>query len=362
LLVVIAIIGILIGLLLPAVQVAREAARRMQCTNKLKQLGIACHNYHDTYNSIPTGCGEFSNIVTVTASNRHRWGCLVRLLPFIEQESLYQRFVTEDLKKTGGATYSPYDIDTLPTTHPATVIVTTYLCPSSPGGASKPATCSAPTNYRYCLGDNPVSWRTQHCKIGVRGTFGLYCDFNFASVTDGLSNTLFFSERALTTIGSPTNTIKTANASFASGLFNTEDTSSSSSNHPSWLANRTLCSATANPVTNMITAPSGGSVALNWGFTFVDGTYVNTAFTTTLPPNSPSCYYSPGGWNMMPTPSSYHSGGVNAVLGDGSVRFFTETIDSGSGTSFSSYEASGPSPFGVWGALGSRSNGESTAF
>jgi prepilin-type N-terminal cleavage/methylation domain-containing protein len=115
LLVVIAIIGLLIGLLLPAVQAAREAARRSQCNNNLKQLGLAVHNYHDTFKRIPPG-----------ATNTWQAGWAVFVLPFIEQEGAY------DTQETGKATYVPAP-GALPNrdvllgfTHP------TFICPSSP--------------------------------------------------------------------------------------------------------------------------------------------------------------------------------------------------------------------------------------
>ncbi|GAB4128753.1 MAG: hypothetical protein Kow0040_03860 [Thermogutta sp.] len=93
LLVVIAIIGILIALLLPAVQAAREAARRSQCTNNLKQIGLALHNFHDTYNRFPAA--NFDPLFAKPANsdnfpnNSHRWGWSVLLLPYIEQKPMY---------------------------------------------------------------------------------------------------------------------------------------------------------------------------------------------------------------------------------------------------------------------------------
>ena len=92
LLVVIAIIGILIALLLPAVQAAREAARRSQCTNNLKQIGIALHNYHDTFKVFPPGGLWYTNSTGNANWVRNRGSMLLHILPFVEQQSLYDAF------------------------------------------------------------------------------------------------------------------------------------------------------------------------------------------------------------------------------------------------------------------------------
>lgn len=92
LLVVIAIIGIMVGLLLPAVQAAREAARRMQCSNNMKQLGLALHNFHDTYRKLPPGILGPVPAPPAGASGAHQWtGTLVYLLPFMEQQAIYEQ-------------------------------------------------------------------------------------------------------------------------------------------------------------------------------------------------------------------------------------------------------------------------------
>lgn len=123
LLVVIAIIGILIALLLPAVQAAREAARRMQCANNLKQLGLGLHNYHDVHKSFPPGASHAAPHVWGDKSNRHHGSFLVRILPYIEQQNLYAAInpkaadpVFDSVLPDGRKVYQAK--------------VTTFLCPS----------------------------------------------------------------------------------------------------------------------------------------------------------------------------------------------------------------------------------------
>ena len=121
LLVVIAIIGVLIALLLPAVQAAREAARRMSCGNNLKQIALALHNYHDAYHVFPyAGVLQASYLGDCPSGTSHAYGWRVRILPFIEEGS-----VAEQLKKL-----NPYDAAATKASPMQTTPITTYLCPS----------------------------------------------------------------------------------------------------------------------------------------------------------------------------------------------------------------------------------------
>ena len=154
LLVVIAIIGILIALLLPAVQAAREAARRSQCSNNIKQLGIACHNYHDTFKCFPpmnigtTGGGWGTH----QTHNGGRLGWIVMLMPFFEEENLFQEIQAGgnyggSAVPRGGSHplwngYTPY-----------TNNLDTILCPSDPTGFQKRPSELGRSNYAYCWGD-----------------------------------------------------------------------------------------------------------------------------------------------------------------------------------------------------------------
>src|SRR5688500_11330903 len=119
LLVVIAIIGILVALLLPAVQAARESARRMQCSNNLKQLGLAFHNYHDNYKQFPMAWF----ITGTTPWNSKAWG--VSLLPFIEQQPLHDQYDSKRLANFGN---NPTVIRTP---------IAVFICPSVPGGIAR---------------------------------------------------------------------------------------------------------------------------------------------------------------------------------------------------------------------------------
>lgn len=148
LLVVIAIIGVLVGLLLPAVQAAREAARRMECTNKLKQLGLALHNHHDTHNKLPalgdTLEGRFADPMYCSAA--------ARLLPFIENQALYQLLQTSPLAGQPGSVLAAWNVPKVNQTGP----VSSFLCPSTSGTDPVPLAgyerCSR-NSYIFSLGD-----------------------------------------------------------------------------------------------------------------------------------------------------------------------------------------------------------------
>ncbi len=220
LLVVIAIIGILIALLLPAVQAAREAARRSQCTNNLKQLGIALHNYHDTFKQFPpaqvdrgwAGTGGSYEQYTPNKRNKNHSGTTL-LLPFMEQQALYDQF---DFTQAAGwlivSSGKPLAGDPVASGNAAIVgtIINTLLCPSDPGEpltatntwnrytptSSASAYRGAKTNYDFSVeaGDyyrfNYWKARSAH----TRYLFGENSDSKFASLLDGASNTVAMAE------------------------------------------------------------------------------------------------------------------------------------------------------------------------
>jgi len=369
LLVVIAIIGVLIALLLPAIQ----AARRASCTNKLKQLGLAVHNYHDTCGDLPAGrCGPYGRLTTAFPT---RWSLFVGILPFMEMNQLYDQFISTNLATgTSGAwcdaatTHSP--------SSPVTANIQAYYCPSDGAGGSQAPNQHGGTNYRWCLGDNPSGAETSvgttsdvfplkndHSR-GHRGPFGYYTFYNFSAISDGLSNTLMFSERCLVSGapgGSSSNKVRDATVSYG-----TTGTGGWTGSSPSYLLSRQTCFDTATG-----DEYNAGLSLTPWsGWGFVHGLFYVTSFTTVLPPNAPSCRQNTNSWNAIITPTSYHSRGVNAALMDGAVRFVMDTIDAGPSTSLTFPDIAtgvvgdvgGESPFGIWGAYGSRDGGEAKSF
>ena len=153
LLVVIAIIAVLIALLLPAVQSAREAARRVQCTNNLKQIGVALHNYHVPWNSFPVGfLYAYQGVLSNSSPSQYRWSALAQMTPFLEQANLFNalnfNFPIAHQPTSSGALFWPY----FPANTTVMAIqVSLFLCPSD--GAPPPADGTGPTNYAFCAGD-----------------------------------------------------------------------------------------------------------------------------------------------------------------------------------------------------------------
>jgi type II secretory pathway pseudopilin PulG len=346
LLVVIAIIGVLIGLLLPAVQSAREAARRMQCQNKLKQLTLAVHNYADSSDALPAGLGgPYGRLNNVNAG---RWSGFIALLPYMEQNTLYDRFMSENVY------FTSWSAHTIPTgeggkDNPQATQLGDLICPSN-AAIGKPDDHTGYTCYRFNYGDNPGNWSVDS---NVRGPFGYRAYYQIGAVHDGMSNTLCFSEKAVDDYGANSKKVKVQVATYAvaaTGGFN-----------GGYLSDRTICigSASGGEYQFGVGGMTDG-FAYKYSWQWCGGHWYHIGFTTTLPPNSPSCYNRASNYNAMFAATSFHSGGVNVTLMDGSGRFVSETIDSGTGIKFPTPSAaSGQSPFGVWGAYGSRDGGES---
>ena len=353
LLVVIAIIGILIALLLPAVQAAREAARRSQCTNNLKQLGLALHNYHDTFKTFPAlgqGTMAWSSTQPWYDSNYMHMSGFAVLLPFMEQTPLYDRF------KAASPPYPPWGPAPWAVALPVFAEQPpTLLCPSDPASTQLDVAHghAGNINYNMCIGDeiSDAIWWGNYGTRKPRGIFGRYSFINIAGIKDGTSNTLAMSEQV---VGIE------ANKWSIHGYY-TQMVPLTGGNPAGECL---VYKGPGNTIlsTAPMTTPAG---QISWrGVNWAWGCVNNCGFNTVLPPNSIGCDNSYAEWGdrVIFPPDSYHPGGVNAMAADGSVHFISETIDSGDLTATEPNLSGVPaSPYGVWGALGSRSGGEQTA-
>jgi prepilin-type N-terminal cleavage/methylation domain-containing protein/prepilin-type processing-associated H-X9-DG protein len=344
LLVVIAIIGILIALLLPAVQAAREAARRSQCTNQMKQLGLACQNFHDVYKKFPPG-SHSSSMAGALVGSAGAWcspylGYIPHLLPYIEQQPLYNQVI--EYTKLGNT--APWTDFAFPDGRPSPWITTiqTLVCPSD--GQKPPANGVAYTNYFCNHGDIAMNWDWYEW----RGPFGNaeHGESGFADMKDGSSNTIL--------IGEVCNGILTSPAPIKGGI-------AIETVYPE--TPLTACAARRG-ANDMLTGASW--TANNWGLgrRWGDARSVYSQFFTLMPPNSPTCAIEGETW-CMPTASSFHPGGVNVAMADGSVRFISETIEAGNpavGITYTPPQGyTGPSLRGIWGALGTTKGRETVS-
>ncbi|HUT93092.1 MAG TPA: DUF1559 domain-containing protein [Thermoguttaceae bacterium] len=335
LLVVIAIIGILIALLLPAVQAAREAARRAQCTNNLKQLGLALHNYHDSNNTFVYRKGGTGNGITNYDGNGNRRSGWMSILPYMEQGPMW------DLIKAGDATTAPEGPRGWYGWGPWDRPPGTILCPSDGALPALNTDTTGLHNYAFSVGDQVGNIRDV---TTVRGIFSYALCTRIADIKDGTSNTIMMSERLKANYGSRTagqgQIEHVLGAAFAVGGVTTSPGVCLTVSDGKYFLN-------------------GTSVTGEFGSNWSDGQPENIAFNTVLAPNGPSCGDDPDGndhVNLVIPPASRHPGGVNGLLADGSVRFVSETIDTGTLTA--SQPDPGVSVYGVWGALGSKAGGE----
>lgn len=337
LLVVIGVIGVLLALLLPAVRTSGEAGRRMSCSNNLKQLGLALHNYHETHGHLPSAMGGSGHGATPVQGNANRLSGLVALLPFIEQEGLWRQISL------------PLELDGVmyPAMGPAPWIakypawqqdIPALRCPSAKSNHKS----FGQTNYAFCVGD--VSQEI-HQPASLRGAFACCMTSRFEDVTDGLSNTIAIGE------------IGTASGLSVIGQFAINQATDI-------LTNPSLCQRVRDTSRRQ---DYGKAVPLGEsgrGGRWADGAAGFGLINTVLPPNSPSCAI--GGTQAVDglySAGSFHPGGSQVLMADGSVEFISESIDAGdpSHSPVSSQELTGgpiASPYGVWGSLGTSAGGE----
>jgi type II secretory pathway pseudopilin PulG len=380
--VVIAIIGLLIALLLPAVQAAREAARRAECSSKLRQLAIALHNYHDSYDSFPAAQSGVDSPGVDWTSGQHerkRVSGFVGLLPFMEMQGLYDIIYDAQLNYKNGSTWEGFR--TAGTDNGTggqyfqgiyNIAMPILLCPSDPY-YEPPYGYQARNNYVFCQGDFPGRGDThpQGCGSNPRAVFVTWKWLGMGAITDGTSNTIAMSERCI----DPGNGNKYVYATVqggniisgwgGGGTSNTNASASGAQPTPTGNFNPLSCVNLRGSKGNLGSLPGGGSVGHRSGRRWLSGEPIYGCFNTMTPPNSPICISGTGTTDagFIP-PSSYHTNGINTAIFDGSVRFVSEGINhSTSGTLTNGLGLcvrSGQSSFGVWGAAGSI-NGDETA-
>jgi len=327
LLVVIAIIAVLIALLLPAVQSAREAARRAQCVNNLKQIGLALHNYHSSNDSFPMLQGVMGALDTGTG---HGPSVLLYLLSNIEQQAMYNAF-NFAIQATPGASgvYTPINTTVYLSS------VAGYLCPSDTGSS----VFKYGTNYGGSIGpqfrsDSPV---TSKSGTGL-GMFAFKASFGIRDCIDGTSNTIAFGELLIgdnsqgSTNGAESYNCVPWPASGGNG-------SGADQSMPSGIANLNSYIVTCNAKRAAGTANQVNSIGDYWAAgRLADGPILNELLT----PNSPhqDCYNF-AQYNGLKTFRSRHAGGVNTLMGDGSVKFIKNSVNQTN-----------------WWALGTKAGGE----
>jgi prepilin-type N-terminal cleavage/methylation domain-containing protein/prepilin-type processing-associated H-X9-DG protein len=328
LLVVIAIIAVLIALLLPAVQAAREAARRAQCVNNLKQMGLALHNYHQGIGSFPMGATDAPvnapGDSASTGGGWSAWSAHALMLPYMEQTAIYNSINFSWAAIQGGTLSYAINSTAYETK------INSFLCPSD-GSAGKFNICS----YAGSMGTTTIIYGQEST-----GLFTYHRVYNIADVTDGTSNTIGFAEQLVG--DSNAAALKRGNSTGNAGGGGGQ------------AGNRLDASGMMIQIKNDMAqcdtwfrAPGGqaGGRGNHWGAGILGATMLNTV----IPPNSAGSLWGACRMDCCPNAqhdhytnsTSNHSGGVNAAMADGSVRFVKDSVS-----------------WPTWWALGTRANGE----
>lgn len=334
LLVVIAIIAVLIALLLPAIQQAREAARRSQCASNMKQYGLALSNYISTHNILPPGTIRGRCQLTSGIDNWGSWSAHCFLLPYLDATQVYDQLNFD---------HSSYRTDSgcngVVNSTGFLAKINALICPSDPY-SNWGTTYGRPypgNNYVVSAGDT-----SRYATVGADSSGPFYIESNVrpSDVVDGMSKTIMASERVK---GSNSRAFHTSG-----DVFN---------NSPGWPSGQSrvvsrmpLATFESHVQASNTYAQSQIPPKTNWhvhaGRHWAIGHWTYSMFNTIHTPNSTNFDVEEGGCgefdcNGIFTASSFHSGGVNAVMGDGTVRFIGDSIDRA-----------------VYWALGSKAGGE----
>ncbi|WP_419193308.1 DUF1559 domain-containing protein [Kolteria novifilia] len=321
LLVVIAIIGVLVGLLLPAVQQAREAARRTQCLNNLRQLSVAAQNFAEAHGAFPIG-SEFKLWPADPShpKNYYRWSVWAHLTPYLDQAGIYESLNLEVPLYSSSTSVSPENSTTVG------AVFSVFLCPSDRGVPVADllgftGSTFGPVNYAASTGTGLVE---NGGAFDTDGLFYINSATRFGDITDGTSKTIAFSESLLGSDPAP------------------------SGRQDPRTVYATMYSAPLSE--GGCAAPGGYNISDPRGFSWANGEYRCALYNHFYPPNHTELdclgfwvsggerQYTGWGWR---TARSRHPGGVNASFADGSTRFINDSID-----------------FDLWRGLSTRSGNE----
>ncbi len=399
LLVVIAIIGILAGLLLPAIQQAREAARRMSCGSNIRQFGIALLGYEYSYKKLPgfsvgiyiANPPNYSGHITTPGQPAPgRWTGLIGMLPFMEQSALFTQITSGHVQKIPGGntrTWGPYGQTGNPMTihppwddiyTPALTQIGFFRCPSDPikkANGYNTNSALGRTNYAFCVGDG--DWGITGFDLQrevTRGAFERAIQKTLAAVTDGTSNTIMFGEIATAPTLVPVWSVPNVMTPKVQGI-----TVVGRSVTGGALADCVDVKECKGKVRGGVYTGTV-NVSNRRGIRWMDALPLLLGFNTILGPNSASCY-SPnkgtlgtGEVDGILSSTSYHVGGSHVVTFDNSVKFIPNEIDTtnpdptvlpsapiyapGRNGAVTTPNWTSPSPFGAWGAMGTIAGGE----
>jgi prepilin-type N-terminal cleavage/methylation domain-containing protein/prepilin-type processing-associated H-X9-DG protein len=338
LLVVIAIIGVLIALLLPAVQSAREAARRAECTNNLKQIGLGLHNYESTNGTFPPG-----RINTYVVGNGHCWGAYSQMLPFLEQQAVFNS-MNFSMNPEPDYTNSSAVVNQTA----AVLVVKTFLCPSDGGPSLVQVGGGMYSGHNYLLSVGSGYSVVQNPPAPMTAPNGILYEnsrVRFADIRDGTSQTVAISETIRSTLGAPTGF--SGAAAFAQdplGGFVLTGNNTAGNGSP-------IVSDDDYAAKCLTNAPPGFQPTR--GIKWLYGAPGHSMYNHRRPPNDkrhdcrgglPHSDKSPADWQNLSlniTARSYHPGGVNSLFCDGHVQFVKDSVN-----------------LATWQGLGSRNGNE----